>query len=203
MYLRERLVTGALVFLLLAGCVEQPALSPLRSDAVILAFGDSLTYGTGVGADNSYPAVLAKLTGRKVIRSGIPGEISAKGRERLASVLKDVKPDLVLICHGGNDVLRRLPPSKTEENLRAMINAVRASGAEVMLIAVPRFGLFPEPFEFYHRIQEDLAVPVEFDILSDLLADNAMKSDQVHFNVAGYRKMAEAAHQLMAEAGAL
>lgn len=192
-----------LLILLLAGCSGQPALSPLSPDDVILAFGDSLTWGSGVSAAQSYPAVLEELTGLKVIRAGVPGEISRDGLERLDTVLGEVGPDLVILCHGGNDVLRRMNPSQTEANLKAMIRRIRDHGAEVAVLAVPKFGLFPEPWDYYERLQEEMQVPVEYDILADLEADAAMKSDRVHFNRAGYRRMAEAAYEMLQDAGAL
>ncbi|MEX2489836.1 MAG: GDSL-type esterase/lipase family protein [Pseudomonadales bacterium] len=195
----------ALIFIILflAGCSGQPALTPLESGDVILAFGDSLTYGTGVAAEQSYPAVLSDMSGFEVVRSGVPGETSSQGLERLPRVLQDVAPDLVILCHGGNDVLRRMDPVETEENLRKMIRKIRAYGADVALLAVPKMGLFPGAPDYYTRIRDDMQVPVEIDIVATLQSDSTMKSDRVHFNDKGYRKMAEAAHSMLKEAGAI
>ena len=69
---------------LLAGCTQSAKLPPLAGDGVLLAFGDSLTFGTGAAEGESYPAVLERLTGLKVLNYGVPGEISAAGLARLA-----------------------------------------------------------------------------------------------------------------------
>lgn len=190
------------VLILLGGC-SGSSLDPLNQGDVILAFGDSLTYGTGVAADLSYPAVLESMTGYRVIRSGVPGEISSAGLKRLPGILKKENPRLVVICHGGNDVLRRLNRQQTEANLRSMIELVRHHGAQVILIAVPKISLFPSAARFYDAIEEDTGVPVEFDILSRLQTDSKMKSDPIHFNRVGYRKMAEAVRDLLKDNGAI
>ncbi len=176
---------------------------PLAADAVILAFGDSLTHGTGAAPDQSYPAVLAARIGRRVVNAGVPGEVSADGLRRLPGLLEREKPALVLLTHGGNDLLRKLDPAATERNLREMVALARASGAEVVLIGVPRPGLFLGTADYYERIASDLELPFEGEVLADLLGDNSMKSDTVHPNAAGYARLAEAVEQVLREAGAL
>jgi len=177
---------------LLAGCDRPPALRPLPEGAVVLAFGDSLTYGTGAGPGEDYPHVLAARLGRKVVNAGIPGEISAAGLARLPAVLEQVQPQLVVLCHGGNDFLQRLPKEQAAANVRAMIDLCRAAGAEVLLVAVPQLGLTASPPPFYAEIAREKQIPCEEDILHDLLTDRALKSDAIHPNAAGYRRLAEA-----------
>jgi len=97
-----------LLYLLLFSCgQEQPQLDKLSKDAVILAFGDSLTYGTGAKPAESFPVILEKLSNRKVINAGIPGELSSSGLDRFPEVLDKQQPELVILCHGGNDILRK------------------------------------------------------------------------------------------------
>src|SRR4249920_4247367 len=118
--LRSLLV--ALLLSALPACGEKPPpLQKLGSGDVILAFGDSLTYGTGAGPDEAYPKVLAELIGRQVIGAGVPGETTADGLERLPAVLDEVNPRLVLLCMGGNDMLHKVEFGNIESNLRAMV----------------------------------------------------------------------------------
>jgi lysophospholipase L1-like esterase len=190
--------------MLLAACGDAPAPLPgLAPDAVILAFGDSLTHGTGARDYQSYPAVLAERTGRRVINAGVPGEETDRGVRRLPGLLDRYRPDLLILCHGGNDILRKRDPLATEANLREMIRMARERDIPVVLIAVPKVGLFLSPANFYADIAADMQVPMEDDILADLLRDNRYKSDHVHPNAGGYARLAEAVQTLLTEHGAL
>lgn len=195
--------TAVIVFLL-AGCGGPPPLEPLADDARILAFGDSLTHGTGAGDDEDYPAVLEQLSGREVIKSGVPGELSAAGRQRLPGVLEAVDPDLVILLHGGNDILRGKDPEATRRNLAAMVDSARGRGIPVVLVGVPARALFfRSTADLYYTVAERKRVPLEADIMETIIDDPELRSDSVHPNAAGYRRMAEALHDLLVRTGAL
>lgn len=190
--------------LALVACGDPPAqLSPLPHDAVILAFGDSLTKGTGADSGASYPAVLATLTGHNVINAGIPGELSAAGLARLPGVLEATNPQLLVLCHGGNDMLRKRSSEKLARNLREMITLARQRGVEVMLVGVPRPGLLLGTAEVYRDIAASMDVPLEAEVLANVLGDAGLKSDPIHPNAAGYRVMAKGVYALLRATTAL
>ena len=194
-----------LLLLALTACGPgEPQVAPLKKNAVVLAFGDSLTYGTGAQPKDSYPAVLERLIGRRVIRSGVPGEISARGLARLPEVLDRYRPDLLILCHGGNDFLRRRPRDATEANIRAMIELARAKNIDVVLIGVPAPGLWiSEGAELFARVAKAYGLPYDAETLAGIVTDRALKSDTVHPNAKGYRKLAEAVAVLLRASGAI
>lgn len=180
-----------------------PPLPPLDPAAVVLAFGDSLTFGTGAAEGESYPAQLERLIGRKVVAHGVPGETSAQGLARLPGVLEATQPRLLLLCHGGNDILRKLPEGEAAANVRAMVRLARDRGVAVVLIGVPKPGVPPAPAAFYADVAKEFALPYEGAIVKTVLADNALKSDWVHPNAQGYARMAAAVADLLKKAKAL
>ena len=191
--------------LLLAACgTEGPRLSPLPPNATLLAFGDSITRGVGAKGNASYPAVLERLSGRKVVNAGVSGELSGEGRKRLPGVLDRVGPDLLLLCHGGNDLLRGLSKERLRANLKAMVEMARERGVQVVLIGVPKPAVFSSgSAAVYREVAEALAVPLETDTLPAIERDASLKSDPIHPNAAGYRRLAEAVHRLLKDRGAL
>jgi lysophospholipase L1-like esterase len=197
-------LTALLLAALLTGCSGgQPKLARLAPDSVVLAFGDSLTAGVGASPGESYPARLEALIGRKVVSSGVPGETSADGLARLPSALDEAKPQLVILCEGGNDFLQKLDEAKAADNLRAMVRLAQSRGAQVVLIAVPKPGLLPSPADFYATVAKEFRVPHEESALRKILTDNALKSDLVHPNAAGYARLAESIAALLRKTGAV
>ena len=188
---------------LLAACGKSAQVSPLANDDVVLAFGDSLTFGTGASPGESYPAQLQALIGRKVVNAGVPGEISSDGLQRLPELLEEVKPKLLILCHGGNDFLRKLGEAQVAANVRAMIKLAKDRGISVVLIATPKPGLSISPPDFYAEIAKEFAIPFNDDVLKNVLRDNDLKSDLIHPNAKGYTQIADTLAKLLKKAGAV
>lgn len=182
--------------LFLTAC-DYPKYSPLPPATSVLAFGDSVTFGTGATKGEDYPTQLAAISNWVVINKGVPGETTIEAKARIAEVLEETQPKLVLVEIGGNDFLRRLPEAEAKENIRSILHAVKQAGMPVVLIAVPRFSLLgavmgslPDA-DLYAELAKEEAVPLVPAVFADVLSDPSLKSDQVHPNAAGYRKLAE------------
>jgi lysophospholipase L1-like esterase len=200
-----KLFVGLVLIIAIAACSEQPQLNAVSTDSVILAFGDSLT--EGVGAKNptteSYPAVLAAMIGQPIINSGISGEVSSEGLVRLREELEEFEPDLVILCHGGNDLIRKLDQTSLKNNLKSMVSAIKASGADVVLIAVPSFNVLAKVPDLYEEVAEEFNIPIDTDSMRSIEISPQLKADPIHPNVKGYRQMANAVYELLSTHGAL
>lgn len=195
-----------LLILLLACCVlgcGETSLPRLPAGATILAFGDSLTYGTGAEKADAYPARLSSLTGHPVINAGIPGETTAEGLARLPDVLEDTKPQLVLLCLGGNDFLQRKPETETTANLAAMLELLAQRRIPVLLIGVPRPGLGLDTAPLYASLAKQYEVPLNDTSLEKILSERSLKSDTVHPNAAGYQQLADELAAQLRRTGAI
>lgn len=169
----------------------------LKETSVILAFGDSLTYGFGAETQFSYPSQMQSKTGIHVINAGINGERSFEGLQRLPKLLQH-QPDLVILCHGGNDILNKTPVAELKNNLLAMIKLIQESGAKVLLVGVPNFSLVTfNTYDIYEEVADETGVLFEDDILSHIETNRSLKSDYVHPNAKGYEAMANAFIQIL------
>ena len=148
---------------------EIPVSGPERR---ILAFGDSLFAGYGVGTENSYPAKLeAALRARgidaRIVNAGVSGDTSGAGRQRLPFVLdKQENIDLVILELGGNDLLRGISPAETRANFEAMLGELRDRGIPVLLMgmrAPPNYG--PEFQRDFDALYGDLAQEYGADLI--------------------------------------
>jgi acyl-CoA thioesterase-1 len=192
-----------LVLAAAAACGDNTRLSRLPDDAVVLAFGDSLTYGTGAAESESYPAQLEKLIGRRVVRAGVPGEVTAQALARLPGALDEHAPRLLLLCIGGNDFLRRLGNAQAEANVREMVKLARSRGVEVLLVGTPEPGFSVTPPAFYAGIAEQFALPYEASVIGEVLRDANLKADPIHPNARGYGVVAGRIAEQLRKSGAI
>jgi acyl-CoA thioesterase-1 len=177
-------------------------IQPLETSHTILAFGDSLTYGYNADPAQSYPTTLSKVTGLNVINAGIPGDTSGEGLRRLPKYLEDPSVKLLILCMGGNDMIQQIPTETLKTNLKHMIQLAKAKKIDVLLISVPRltpFGL--SPLNLYEEVADEEDIPLLSGLLSDILSQPLLKSDQIHPNGAGYKLMGKEIAQKLDDIG--
>lgn len=159
---------------------------------MILAVGDSLTNGFGVGYEYSYPRLLEKKSAIEVLNAGIDGEFSHAALLRLPKLLER-KPELVILCHGANDILMQLSKEQLKKNLISMITLIKESGASTLLVGIPDYyGFGFEVEELYREVADEMNIFLEDKVLQGITLDDSLKNDDVHPNEKGYEAMADA-----------
>ena len=149
----------------------------------ILVYGDSLSAGFGIGVAQSWPALLgqrlsANGSGLTVTNASISGETTAGGRARLAAVLTQFKPRIVILALGANDGLRGLPVPAMKDNLAAMLKLAKQHGARVLLVGMhlpPNYG--PQYTAEFDAAFRDLARREKVALLPFLLEPIALERD--------------------------
>ena len=209
---RRRWITASLLAVALAPLTacgrKTPRTQTVPAGATVLALGDSLTSGVGASADTAYPAVLQQLTGWKVVNGGVSGDTSAQALARLPGLLQQHQPALVIVSIGGNDFLRRHDASTTRTRVRQICEQARASGAQVLLVAVPELSLLAaagrlSDHALFEEIADELRIPLHRKGWSTVLADARLRSDQIHANAAGYAQFAQGLVDTLRDTGLL
>ena len=220
---------AVLAAMLLAGCggggeASTPPENPPAAEASaanpdvtgperrILAFGDSLFAGYRVGRNQSYPAQLqAALRARginaRVTNSGVSGDTSASGLQRIEFVLDGgARPDLAIVELGGNDLLRGISPLETRENLKGILLELKERNVPVLLMgmrAPPNLG--EEYVQTFDGIYPDLAAQYGAGLVPFFLAPvydrpELIQADHIHPTAEGIEKLVAATVDEVAEA---
>lgn len=107
---------------------------------LILAFGDSLTAGYGLGHSESFAAQLqhrlvARWPGAVVRNAGVSGDTTTDARARLPRLLSSLtqRPDLTIVQFGANDLLRGHRLDRTRANLDAILSELERCHIPVLL----------------------------------------------------------------------
>jgi len=146
------------------------ATNAYSASKTVLVVGDSLSAEYGITRGAGWVALLdqrlkdQKLTA-SVINASVSGETTSGGRTRLPGLLSKHKPNVVIIELGANDGLRGLPVAAAEANLRAMVDASRKAGAQVLLVGMrmpPNYGrdYADKFFAMFGALSKDEKVPL-------------------------------------------
>lgn len=207
----ERVVTlKTLRFFLLAfvcgcliGCSSSHSLKPIGYGDVIVAVGDSLTYGYHMERDDAYPQQLSRMIQRMVVNEGLNGMTSAGALAALPGILNSYRPKLVILSIGGNDFLQGVNEEVVKKNISVMVEKMQAQGVQVLLLAQPRPSLIFNVPDLYEEIGEQYHIPVDVKTIARLERNNNYKIDTIHFNILGYRTIAESVAALLKKQGAV
>jgi len=171
--------------------VWYPITNKIGSGTSIVAFGDSLTYGTGAGRGQDWPALLAAKSGRSIINKGVPGETTSDALQRVDKDVLSLEPRIVILGFGGNDVLQRVSEEQIFANLKTLIGEIQDSGAMVVLLGLNGFPFGGSLADGYKAVAREKGCVLVPNILGGILTNPKLKSDQVHPNAEGYKVMAD------------
>ena len=168
---------------------------------VIVALGDSLTAGLGVGPAEAWPALIEARLARerypyRVVNAGVSGDTSAGGLRRADWVLR-ARPEVVVVALGANDGFRGQSVAAMRANIEQIVERARAAGARVLLAGMrvpPNYGAdYTQTFaRAFAEVAQRTAVPLMPFLLDGVAADPALnQADGIHPNAAGYRVVAE------------
>jgi acyl-CoA thioesterase I len=190
----------SLVYTWLIAALFAPATAQAGTPRIV-ALGDSLTSGRGIGRDHAYPAILQKRLeddGYKyeVINAGVSGDTTDRALRRYRDAL-DADVQVLIVALGANDGLRGVPVDHLESNLSAIISDAQARGIDVILIGMDALPIQGWQYSVaFHRAYEDLAarfnIPlVPFMMVNIMSNPSLMQSDRVHPNRDGARAIAD------------
>ena len=141
----------------------------------ILLIGDSISAAFGLEIEQGWVSLLQKRLEEqdyphRAVNASVSGETTAGGLARLPVLLEQVQPELVIIELGGNDGLRGLPAANMQQNLSAMVEQSRASGADVILLGMripPNYG--PRYNDAFEQVFVDLSQSLDVPLVPFLL----------------------------------
>jgi acyl-CoA thioesterase-1 len=186
------LTSCILLGLALAGSVAPACSKTPTSPAsvTVVAFGDSLTSGTGVGSGRDYVSLLSNRTGVAIVNAGRSGDTTATALLRLDAAVLSRDPDIVIVFFGGNDLLQGVPVQRRTANITEIVERIRARGAEVMVVGLASG--FLDPFDgALAGIAVGTSSTLVPAVLDGILGVPNLMSDLVHPNEAGHAVIAD------------
>lgn len=163
----------------------------------IIAFGDSLVYGTGASSEKkNFVSLLSVKLGKPIINLGIPGNTTADGIARLHEIDR-YKPRVVMLLLGGNDRLQKISEDTTFRNLGMIIQNLQSRGAVVIVLGI-RGGVLGDTYEDdFKALKSTYHTAYVSDVLDGLFGNPKLMSDVVHPNDEGYSRIADKVYPVL------
>jgi acyl-CoA thioesterase I len=167
----------------------------------VVAFGDSLTSGKGIGPTQAFPAILQQRIEKdgleySVVNAGISGDTSSRALRRFdAAIEGDVR--VLILALGANDGLRGVPVATLKANLSEMIEKAQRRGITVLLCGMEALPIYGWDYTVaFHKAYLELAKKYDVTlvpfILMNVIGDSTlMQPDHAHPNAAGARAIAD------------
>jgi len=188
----KKLLVFIFLTLIVYGCSDNNKIAVKK----ILLFGDSLMSGYGLSEEHHLSIVLEENLKSEgydidVINGSISGDTSLDGLDRIEEALSEYNVDLIILGLGANDMMRRINPQQTEQNLEKIIKIIQDKKINILLagmVASPSNGLdYKKKFD---EIFPNLAKKYELPLIPFLLDEVALKpelnlSDGIHPNDKG------------------
>jgi acyl-CoA thioesterase-1 len=192
------LVAGGTAGVPAGAAVQQPA--PAGTPRIV-ALGDSLTSGRGIGKAAAYPAVLQQRLDEaglpfEVVNAGVSGATSADGVRRLADALEG-NVAVLIVALGANDGLRGAPVDRLASNLGRIIGEAQARGIAVLLCGMEALPIYGLDYSLqFHRVYVELAERHQLPLVPFMLAgvigrEGMMQRDRIHPTAEGARVIAD------------
>jgi acyl-CoA thioesterase-1 len=161
-----------------------------------IAFGDSLTEGYGASEGHDYPTLLGRKLGVRIHNHGVAGETTVDAMNRL-NRMTALKPQVVLLCLGGNDGLQQMSRERMIANLGTMIDQFQRAGSFVVLIGVRGVGLRDQNVALFEKLAREKRVLLVPNILEGVFMRGELMSDGIHPNDAGYEFIAARLEEIL------
>ena len=166
----------------------------------LLVLGDSISAAFGLDTRQGWVSLLEQRLAAEgfdyqVVNASVSGDTSAGGLARLPTLLAEHRPQLVIVELGGNDGLRGQPPAQLQQNLAAIIQSARESGARVLLLGMqlpPNYGARYNAL--FSQVYADVAGAAQVPLLGFFLdgvggVPALMQGDGIHPNAAAQPRL--------------
>lgn len=169
---------------------------PSSKAQTVLIVGDSLSAEYGLSRGTGWVSLMSQtaaqeVPGLKIVNASISGDTTSGGVTRLPALLKLHQPQVLVIELGGNDALRGLQMSMTQQNLFHMANEGKRAGAKVLIIGMqvpPNYGAsyLKQMDAAYLRVSKETGAQLNVQFLKGVADDvdplKWFQSDRIHPN---------------------